>query len=78
MTPYQWIGAGIVASAVDIWTVRRRLSGKMGERNRLECLAAVNRVGGLRNLILLGLALDFLLPPIAIAGCLVAYARKRD
>jgi hypothetical protein len=50
----------------------------MGERNRLECLAAVNRVGGLRNLILLGLALDFLLPPIAIAGCLVAYARKRD
>jgi hypothetical protein len=50
----------------------------MGERSRLEYLATVNRVGGRRNLILLGLALDWLLPPVAIAACLIAHARKRD
>jgi hypothetical protein len=72
-----WACLAPVAVAADMLMLWYRLAGRAGGHARAESLAAIARIGGIRRSVLVTVVLDALLPPIALATCLVMYIRER-
>jgi HAMP domain-containing protein len=72
-----WACLGTATTAVDLTMTWRRVAGRCGEPARARHAAMAGRYGSLRNAVLLGTALDFLVPPLALAGCAVSWLRDR-
>lgn len=75
-----WLYLGILTLAVDSVMIWRRHTGRLGETVRAEHQATTERLGGLRNKILLAVLVDLAVPPLALAACAFGYVhdRKRD
>jgi hypothetical protein len=72
-----WACLAAIAVPADMYLMWRRLTGRMGEPARAGFQASVTRLGGVRTAVLLAVCLDVILPPVALAACLVAAARAR-
>jgi hypothetical protein len=72
-----WTVIGLLTAANDLAMTQRRLDGKLGEQARAAYLHTAQVVGGVRNLIIIGVIGDLLLWPLCLGASLHAWHRDR-
>jgi hypothetical protein len=71
-----WLILGGITVVIDLLMFWWRMSGRLGDQARYEFEAMVNRSGGMRNALIIGVILDLSVPPLALASCLLVYMRS--